>query len=699
MAEGSHKAVVELMGRVDSLEKATRTAQKEISRLSLELEKAQRAAGKTSAAADKVESSFDKAANGARKLRDGLAAGTAAVVGTALAVDRAADRLIRYSAVMENAAFSTEKARTATRGLVSDYDLQRFANQAAQLEVAKTSERFAQLTGAVVKLGHAQGRDAVDSIERMVSALGRGETETLDELGVRLKVTDAYREYAKILGVSTDALNDQQKAEAVRVIGSREIIARAQEINDVTNEQAEAVKRASIEVQNFGDDLLVAAGSALAWARNDLKEDFQSIAGGGVELNEELTLAEHNAATMAIAVRQIREEIEALTLANDPMIAAFREGVAIVDDTLSKYKTSLHLIELSNRATRMGERIIKQNRPKGRSGAASSFNKQGEAFEFAPDDIKELQGGKLASGLKGEQDMSLEDSAQAFADKHLEIERNKNEAMLNEKVRALEAQQAASVEPIDQIARYEEALLEHNQFLLDTTSDDAARLALHDQRRQIVHEAQIKRIAAERAAERKKLADLQTWTSVSGQLLGMQTQTATMAAETFIKSDERRAKFVNRARGIEALGIGALQVVQAAAAAASFNVPQAILHSAAAAVAFTQGGLLISGALDQRAGGSAGRMPSMSGGGGMSSTGGGVGGGQRREGLVDQINSDVPPSPNPRAPTTASRKEQGRGGGMTFNGPIHLYGTPEDEWLENLSNAQAKFARNNPEAA
>jgi hypothetical protein len=697
MAEGTHRAEVEILAKVTSLEKGLRDAQKEISRLTTELEKSQRSARRVSDSADKVESSFDKAAKASRKLRDGLAAGTATVVGTAIAVDRAADRLIRYSAVMDNAAFSTEKARVATRGLVTDYDLQRFANQAMQLDVAKTSERFVQLTGAVVKLGHVQGRDAVDSIERMISALGRGETEALDELGVKLKVTDAYREYAKILGVATSALNDQQKAEAVRVIGAREIIERARELNDVTNEQAEAVKRASVEVQNFGDDLLVAAGNALAWARNDLKEDFQAIAGGGVELNSELTLAEHNAATVAIAIRSIREEIEAATLAADPMIAAFREGVAIVDDHLRKYDDSLKLIELSNRATRRAESIIAQNRNKGRrGGGSSSFNKTGEAFEFAPDDVAELQGGKGTSRLEGEHDITLEESAETFAERHLERERLKNDVVLGERLRALETQREMGVDPITQIASEEAALLEHNDRLLELTSDDIERMALLDQRRDIVHNAQLRRIAKEREAEKKKLEDLKAWTNASAGLLGYQTQTAQLAADLGIRSEERRAKFMNRARGIESFGIAALETVKAAQAIASYNYPEAALHIAAAAIGVAQGIALVSGALDSKAGGAA---PRMSSGGGPSGAGGGINSGQRREGLVEQINSDTPPSPNPRAPTTASNNSgQQQGGGVVISGDVHLYGTPHDAWLEQLNTAQQRFSRNNPEA-
>jgi hypothetical protein len=597
MAEGSHKAVVELMGRVDSLEKATRTAQKEISKLTLELEKAQRSSTKASKGLDELDRSAQKQGKTWMQMRAGVLGYTGAIVGTFLAIDRLAERTLKLTGDTKGLAAAWVRMKES---VISDTE---------------------EILSTVDKLGGIFG-ETFDAVRELTGSVDDNSKALTDG-------TSAIETYAYALGPLGIL-----PYEAATALGA-------------LIDQAEALDGVIGKGDRSGLGNALVAGDADAF------------------INAVLRATEYGKRLHEIAAAQRR-------VAGTGFLGGAAAGLG---DASSKFKS-----------------------PRG-SRRSSAADKTFDAFEFTANDISELQGGEVGSRMEGEGDQSLSESAETFASRHVERERLKNDLVLEEKLRALEVEREMGVDPITQIESEKQALLEHNEFLLDTTSDDIARMALHDQRRQIVHEAQIKRIAAERAAERKKLADLQTWTSVSGQLLGMQTQTATMAAETFIKSDERRAKFVNRARGIEALGIGALQVVQAAAAAASFNIPQAILHSAAAAVAFTQGGLLISGALDQRAGGSAGRMPTMAGGGGMSSTGGGVGGGQRREGLVDQINSDVPPSPNPRAPTTASRKEQGRGGGVTINGPIHLYGTPEDEWLENLSNAQAKFARNNPEAA
>jgi hypothetical protein len=144
-----------------------------------------------------------------------------------------------------------------------------------------------------------------------------------------------------------------------------------------------------------------------------------------------------------------------------------------------------------------------------------------------------------------------------------------------------------------------------------------------------------------------------------------------MAAEASGASAKKRARAAQIGAGIEAMAIGALEVVKAAAAGASFNIPQAILHSAAAAVAFTEGGLLLAGKI----GGSGGGGASGGGGGfagGDSFGGGGTGGGGSRGGPAP-IDSSIPGSPSPSQPQHFAHQKEGAS--AMFPGAVfHIYG-------------------------
>jgi len=171
---------------------------------------------------------------GLQKIGPYAVAATAAIYALTSAVrmaDEAMQKGFSQRQIMANVPFAIDKARAATMGFVDDVKLSQLAIEAQRLGVVKNADSFALLTQAATKLGMSVGQDATSSVESLVGALGRGETELLDNLGVTLKVGDAHKEYAKQLGVSVNALTDEQKAEAFRVVG----LQRALEASDKLN--------------------------------------------------------------------------------------------------------------------------------------------------------------------------------------------------------------------------------------------------------------------------------------------------------------------------------------------------------------------------------------------------------------------------------------------------------------------------------
>lgn len=190
-----------------------------------------------------------------------LAAGAAALGQVIEKTTEYSERATKIEAVQRAQKLTIEEARSSTRGLISDYELASLANQALQLKVSDSADAFAEAAEAAVKLGFSVGADggAAKQVEDLIGALGRGSTEVLDNLGINLKVSDAQREYAKRLGVTTSALTDQQKAEAFRVIGLEKVIAAAERTGVALDGQGTALQRTQTRWDNFMNQTVIPA--------------------------------------------------------------------------------------------------------------------------------------------------------------------------------------------------------------------------------------------------------------------------------------------------------------------------------------------------------------------------------------------------------------------------------------------------------
>lgn len=144
---------------------------------------------------------------------------------------------------------------------------------------------------------------------------------------------------------------------------------------------------------------------------------------------------------------------------------------------------------------------------------------------------------------------------------------------------------------------------------------------------------------------------------------------------------DRRKRAEMRAAGVQLMIAGVVETVKAIVAFASFNYLEGALHVAAAVVAFTQGGMLLSGRIP--GGGAAANLGT--GGGGMAAGGG-------RE-TVDP--SDVPGS----IPGEAARRESGsvqgtgtrdRGQVININGPINATGAIDEDTAITIGRAIGK---------
>ena len=119
--------------------------------------------------------------------------------------------------------------------------------------------------------------------------------------------------------------------------------------------------------------------------------------------------------------------------------------------------------------------------------------------------------------------------------------------------------------------------------------EQAAKAESEEKRR---HEESLARIAEQQAAEEQLVARREELLGITAELANRGVELGNMVAHAAGVSAKKREKIANILGAAEAFTIGTLEVIKAAAAAAAYNWPQFALHTVAAAIAFTKGGMM-----------------------------------------------------------------------------------------------------------
>lgn len=244
---------------------------------------------------------------------------------------------------------------------------------------------------------------------------------------------------------------------------------------------------------------------------------------------------------------------------------------------------------------------------------------------------------------------------------------------LDEQMRAIEVQRATTGESIALIEQERAARLDLLNVQMQAATTGGEIAALKQEREQINHEATLARIAQEKAAEEALMTKRAEWANVATQIATGGIATANMALAAAGVNAKKREKIAGRLAGVQAMFVGGQEAVLAAAALASFNYPQFALHTAASAFAFTQGALMLSGALPTGAGGAGG------GGGGGSASAFGPGFGAESS-SKSPYTGPIPGSPGPQSPSSGTSGTQWSGGNVTLVMSGNFYGTPKREF-------------------
>lgn len=217
-----------------------------------------------------------------------------------------------------------QKLRTATRGLVSDFELMQSANNAVLLGLP--IEGFDKLAESATKLGLATNRTAKEALTDLVTGIGRGSKLILDNLGIIVDTTQAYEKYAQAIGVATDKLTEQQKKEAFQAEAYEQIKNKSKELSDVQLGAGNSVTKLGVAFSNLKDTIglvldqstpLINFINNLSLGLNKLGDEVKIVANGFEVLSETYNQIRQGNITDAFdsAVKKINEQRQAVHVA------------------------------------------------------------------------------------------------------------------------------------------------------------------------------------------------------------------------------------------------------------------------------------------------------------------------------------------------------------------------------------------------
>ena len=225
-------------------------------------------------------------------------------------VKRGFDNLTKASG-FSSSAFANFKG--ATDGTIDSLTLMTKANNAMLLGITDSEDQMAEMFDVAQRLGKSLGIDTVQSIDSLVTGLGRQSKLMLDNLGIMVDTAKANKDYAKSLGKTASELTDQERKTAfvnAAMTEANSLVSKLGKEQLNTKDKIAQLKTATTDLSaSFGEflapatDLATTALTGLATSLNDVLNKINS---------NPLTLAtEEQLGTEKI--NNFRKEIENLT--------------------------------------------------------------------------------------------------------------------------------------------------------------------------------------------------------------------------------------------------------------------------------------------------------------------------------------------------------------------------------------------------
>lgn len=242
----------------------TGAAQREIDAMADKMEGLHKSAGLSAKSMLTMASELGNVVTGARNAIQMISA-------LGVALEAQTKDMMKEAIQMRALKGSMDDLRQATRGLIDDDTLLGMAVRAQQTGVAANTKAFAQLAKDGYKVAAAAGFDMEQGLQAINDSLATGRVTTLRQMGVVIDLDTALESYARTQLTTVDQLTDEMRLRAQQEEILRVISAKARELDDVQEVAAENAARRAVEWRNWMDEMKDSfanfAGDVIEWDR------------------------------------------------------------------------------------------------------------------------------------------------------------------------------------------------------------------------------------------------------------------------------------------------------------------------------------------------------------------------------------------------------------------------------------------------
>lgn len=199
-----------------------------------------------------------------------------------------------------------EAMREGAKGLVKDSDLLLAGNKAMLLGLNMNAQQMGELTRVARTLGTAMGLETTHAVDLLTTALGRQSELKLDDLGITMSATEAYRKYAAEIGKNADQLTEAEKKQAFVNEAMRLARERADQLGDQLPTLADRWDQVATSIGNAADKMGEWLNKAITEALNPRSFDIRELSAEQRKMLEE---GLKNGENMAVVMARIRGEI------------------------------------------------------------------------------------------------------------------------------------------------------------------------------------------------------------------------------------------------------------------------------------------------------------------------------------------------------------------------------------------------------
>ena len=122
-----------------------------------------------------------------------------------------------FDNLAKSAGFSSkafDNFKKATDGTIDNLTLMKKANAAMLLGITDSEDQMADMFDVAQRLGQSLGIDTVQSIDSLVTGMGRQSKLMLDNLGIMVDTNKSYKDYAEANNIAVSAMTDAERKQA-----------------------------------------------------------------------------------------------------------------------------------------------------------------------------------------------------------------------------------------------------------------------------------------------------------------------------------------------------------------------------------------------------------------------------------------------------------------------------------------------------